>query len=56
MQRDLAQEGHAELVGAYFRLSHKFTQAQAYDLSPRPGQSDPLYAVLARRLTPQDGG
>ena len=40
---------HAELIGAYFRLSGRFGKAQAYDLSPGPG-SDPLYGVVARRL------
>ena len=40
---------HAELIGAYFRLSGRFGRPQAYDLSPGPS-SDPLYGVVARRL------
>lgn len=41
--------GHAELVGAYMRLSGMFGQPRAYDLSPNPGRTDPLYAVVASR-------
>lgn len=48
--RALSDRDHAELIGAYFRLSGRFGPAQAYDLSPGPG-SDPLYAVVARRLS-----
>lgn len=45
--RMLGAEGHAELIGLYFRLSEAFGPPAAYDLSPRPGASDPLYAVVA---------
>lgn len=45
----LASREHADLIGLYFRLSGMFGQPQAFDLSPNPGQSDPLYAVVARR-------
>lgn len=40
---------HADLIGLYFRLSGAFEAPQAYDLSPNPGQTDPLYAVVAAR-------
>lgn len=40
---------HAELIGLYFRLSGRFEQAQAYDISPGPG-SDPMFVVVGRRL------
>lgn len=47
--RVLGDRDHADLVALYFRLSGMFEQAQAIDLSPNPGSSDPLYAVYANR-------
>jgi len=44
----LGDRDHAELIGAYFRLSGRFGPPQAFNLSPGPG-SDPLYAVVAHR-------
>lgn len=41
---------HADLLGLYFRQSGRFGPSQAYDLSPNPGKSDPLFAVVARRV------
>lgn len=46
----LDDRGHAELIGLYLRLSGAFAQARAFDLSPNPGESDPLYAVVAEAL------
>jgi len=46
----LGDREHTELVGLYFRLSGAFSPAQAYDISPGPGRSDPLYAVVAYAL------
>jgi len=43
----LDDRGHADLVGLYFGLSGAFGQVRAYDLSPNPGKSDPLFAVVA---------
>ena len=51
--RMLGSREHADLVGLYFRLSGRFDQPQAYDLSPAPGQSDPIYAVVARATPPE---
>lgn len=48
--RVLDDRDHADLVALYFRLSGQFSQAQAVDLSPNRGNSDPLYAVFAHRL------
>jgi SAM-dependent methyltransferase len=49
----LSDEDHARLVRTYFDLSGAFEPAQTYDLSPAPGRSDPLFAVVARaRETP----
>ena len=45
----LGSREHADLIGLYFRLSAMFDEPRAYDLSPNPGQSDPLYAVVAAR-------
>ncbi|MCK9518496.1 MAG: methyltransferase domain-containing protein [Dehalococcoidia bacterium] len=49
--RLLDDHGHANLVAGYFRLSGRFGPARACDLSPAPGQSDPVYAVVAERLS-----
>lgn len=46
----LGDREHADLVGLYFRLSGAFAPAQAVDLSPNPGASDPVYAVYATAL------
>ncbi|GAB4321442.1 MAG: class I SAM-dependent methyltransferase [Dehalococcoidia bacterium] len=46
--------GRAELIGLYFRLSGRFGPARAYDLSPAPGQSDPLIAVVAEAVATPD--
>jgi SAM-dependent methyltransferase len=46
----LDDRGHAELIGLYFRLSGAFGQPRAHDLSPEPGRSDPLFAVVAKAL------
>ena len=48
----LSDEDHANLIGLYFRLSGAFDDPQAFNLSPNPGRSDPLYAVMARALPP----
>lgn len=45
--QSLNSREHAELIGLYFRLSHRFGQPQAYDISPGPG-SDPMFVVVAR--------
>lgn len=45
---DLRQR--ADLVALYFRLTGRFGAARAYDLSPAPGASDPLIAVVAEAL------
>ncbi len=46
----LGDRDHAELVGTYMRLSGAFEPPQVFDLSPNPGRSDPLFAVLGRAL------
>jgi SAM-dependent methyltransferase len=47
----LDDDGHAELIGLYFRLSGAFDTPEALQLRPGHG-SDPLYAVTARALEP----
>lgn len=41
--------GKKELVEKYFELTDGFEEPLFYDLSPNPGQSDPLYVVCARK-------
>jgi SAM-dependent methyltransferase len=50
----LGSREHADLVGIYFRLSGAFDAPRAFDLSPDPGKSDPLYAVVAARAGADD--
>ncbi len=44
----------ANLVALYFELSKAFEKARAFDLSPNPGRSDPVYAVVAEALGAPD--
>jgi SAM-dependent methyltransferase len=53
--QSLNSREHAELIGLYFRLSGKFGQPQAYDISPGPG-ADPMFVVVAKALTPEQPG
>ena len=46
----LGDRDHAELVGTYMHLSGAFEPPQAFDLSPNPGRTDPLFAVVGRAL------
>ena len=39
-------------MALYFELSKAFAKARAFDLSPAPFQSDPVYAVVAEALDP----
>lgn len=41
--------GHAELVRAYFGQCACWRDVTFHDLSPHPGQTDPLYVVWARK-------
>ncbi len=41
---------HVEIIGAYFHFAGGFSPPVAFDLSPHPGQSDPLYIIQARKL------
>jgi len=47
--RSLDDSGHVQLVAAYYQLSGMFEHIQAEDRSPG-GWSDPLYAVIGRRI------
>ena len=46
--------GRRELVEKYFQLTDAFEAPLFYDLSPNPGQSDPLYVVCARKKSAAD--
>ncbi len=41
---------HIQIVGAYFHFADGFTSPQAIDISPNPGETDPMTVVQARRL------
>ncbi len=47
--RALDDHRHGALVDLYFKLSGGFGPAEFLDISPFPGRSDPLYAVVASR-------
>ena len=51
----LSDQAHADLVALYFSLSGAFDEARAFDLSPNPGRTDPLYAVVATALASPEG-
>ena len=40
---------HARLVSYYFSKTGEFDEPECRDLSPDPGNSDPLFVVMARR-------
>ena len=50
--RMLDDEGRANLVALYFGESGAFATPRAFDLSPAPGRSDPVYAVVAEAASP----
>jgi len=45
----LRDERRAELVRAYFQYAEGYDEPIFHNLSPNPGFSDPLYAVVARK-------
>jgi SAM-dependent methyltransferase len=47
--RSMDDHGHAQIVGYYFVEAGWFEQPEFSDLSPCPGQTDPLYLVTARK-------
>ena len=51
----LGDQQRANLVALYFELSGAFDTARAFDLSPNPGLSDPVYAVMAEALPEPSG-
>lgn len=50
--RMLGDQDHARLIGHYFETSGAFDTPQLADISPAPGQSDPLWVVSAKRRDP----
>lgn len=48
--RALSDADRAGLIDMYFHVSEAFGERDIHNLSPRPGRSDPLYAVVARRV------
>ena len=51
----LGDQQRANLVALYFELSKAFDVALAFDLSPNPGRSDPVYGVMAEALAEPAG-
>lgn len=49
--RAMDDVGHAKLVGHYFVEAGGFEQPEFTDISPHPGETDPLYLVTARRAS-----
>ncbi len=54
--RAIGDADHAQLIGLYFVEAGGFEAPEFEDLSPAPGESDPLYAVSARRAMPATEG
>jgi SAM-dependent methyltransferase len=52
--RALNDEGHAELIAAYFRYSAPWVDIHALDRNPGAYDADPLYAVYARKSPASD--
>ena len=44
----MGDEGHVQMVGAYFHYSGAFEAPQWHDISPAKGRSDPMYVVQSR--------
>ncbi|MCY3922529.1 MAG: methyltransferase domain-containing protein [Chloroflexi bacterium] len=44
----MGDDGHVQMVGAYFHYSGAFDPPQWHDISPAKGQSDPMYVVQSR--------
>ena len=51
--RAVGDTDHASLVGHYFVESGQFGEPELRDLSPNPGNSDPLFVVMAGRSVPE---
>ncbi len=48
--RALGDADRAGLIDLYFQLSEQFEEPEVFNLSPHPGRSDPLFAVVGRRI------
>ncbi len=45
----LSDKDHLDLVAGYLTAAGNWTDISSLDRSPKPGKSDPLFAVIARR-------
>jgi hypothetical protein len=52
--RAVGDADHGRLVEHYFIETGKFGEPEFHDMSPNPGNSDPLYVVMARRAAMVD--
>ncbi|EFJ21624.1 hypothetical protein SELMODRAFT_106972, partial [Selaginella moellendorffii] len=41
---------HVWIVGAYFHYAGRYEPAEALDISPNPGRTDPMYVVFSRKV------
>jgi SAM-dependent methyltransferase len=48
--RSVGDEQRAQLINWYFEEAGLFDERSFHHISPNPGQSDPLYVVMGRRL------
>jgi SAM-dependent methyltransferase len=46
--QSLGDAGHSQLVQQYLQSAGTWTDIEVLDRSPHPGETDPLYAVIAR--------
>ena len=53
--RAVGDTDHARLVGHYFIEARQFSEPELHDLSPDPENSDPIFAVVARRTALPEG-
>ena len=40
---------HIFIIGSYFHYAMGFDKPEAFDISPKPGRSDPMYIIQARK-------
>eukprot|EP01031_Cornospumella_fuschlensis_P027792 gene27792-33567_t len=40
---------HVFIIGSYFHYAGGFEKAEAFDISPNPGRSDPMFIIQARK-------
>lgn len=49
MWLDTDDQGHFNIIASYFHYAGGFANIEAFDISPNPGRSDPMYIVQATK-------